>query len=366
MLAHGKRRAAARLEGGRYRPHPGMENFLPPARLRDQAVALRIVEQLVAAQHWRSDRRTAWLAILRQLVCCMDWQTGLVSAVTAERLGAAGHRATRTVSRVMSWAVQAGLLVIAEKPASPAFLGSTKGRTATYALYRPPGLPAADRATPDPASEPPSDAENAQVNDATGELGVVPHLSVGNKPLNGRRLEPTTPPPASWPVYRVPESSSERNLAAQCLLRRLGLDHGGVSRVPLWRTRALLKPWWDAGACPAALLHAIDRHPDRPDHHRGDALRGTRDPLRSIGARLRPWQGRLAELDAKLIGFRGDYTADTTAARLAANPITTTKPAEPFVPTSPESHRAKLCAGYAAERAQARRARRCPTSVHSS
>jgi len=86
-----------------------------------------------------------------------------------------------------------------------------------------------------------------------------------------------------------------------------GLHTWQVSRVPLWRARALLRPWWDAGACPAALLHAIDHHPDNPDHHRGDALRGTRDPLRVLGARLRPWRGRLSELPARLAGIRGDY-----------------------------------------------------------
>lgn len=64
----------------------------------------------------------------------------------------------------------------------------------------------------------------------------------------------------------------------------------------MWRLRALLACWWAQGACVAGLLHAADHHPDQPDHARGDALRGARDPLRVLGHRLRPWQGRLAQL----------------------------------------------------------------------
>ncbi|MDN5932665.1 MAG: hypothetical protein L0I24_16640 [Pseudonocardia sp.] len=98
--------------------------------------------------------------------------------------------------------------------------------------------------------------------------------------------------------------------------------------MPLWRARALLRPWWDAGTCPAALLHAIDHHPDRPDHHRGDALRGAHDPLRSLGARLRPWRGRLHELPTKLAGIPGDYRTRPQAPLAASStaPNTTTVP----------------------------------------
>ncbi len=133
-LAHGRRRAAARVTAGGYTAHPGLENWLPAGRVRDQATALRVVEALTATQRWRSDRRASWSAILRQLVCCVDWQTGLV---TADKLGAAGARAPRTVSRVIAWAVEVGLVVIAEQPASAAFLGTTQGRTPTYAIYLP-------------------------------------------------------------------------------------------------------------------------------------------------------------------------------------------------------------------------------------
>ncbi len=149
------------------------------------------------------------------------------------------------------------------------------------------------------------------------ESGDPTESLVENKPLNGRRLEPGTPAEQNWPLYRVPQSAPERTAAAQRLLGRLGLDRDGVSRVPLWRTRALLRPWWDAGACPAGLLWAIDHHPDHPDHQRGDALRGTRDPLRVLGHRLRSWRGRLTELPANLTGFRGDYVT-AQAQRIAA------------------------------------------------
>jgi len=77
--------------------------------------------------------------------------------------------------------------------------------------------------------------------------------------------------------------------------------------VPVWRARALLSTWWEAGASPAGLLHAIDYHPDDPRTRRGDAFRGAKDRLRVIGHRLAPWQGRLAELPAAVAGISGDY-----------------------------------------------------------
>lgn len=144
---------------------------------------------------------------------------------------------------------------------------------------------------------------------AVDESGDLPVSHVEIKPLNGRRLEQPKPAAADWPLYGVPQSAPERTAATRCLFQRLGLDPRGVSRVPLWRARALLRPWWDAGACPAALLHAIDHHPDHPTHHRGDLFRGIRDPLRVLGARLRPWQHRLGELPPELTGIPGDYRA---------------------------------------------------------
>lgn len=342
-LRYGRRRAAARIDAGRYEPHPGIENFVPPGRLRDQSVALRVVETMVAAQRWRVDRREAWLAILRRLVLSMDWETGLVCAVKAEDFAEAGARATRTVSRVIAWAVEVGLVVVAEKAASAAFLGASKGRTPTYALYVPPGLP-------DP---PPAEVALTQVNTSDGELGDLPTVCVSNKPLNGRRLQDTPPASTSWPVFGVPGTPSERNRATHCLFKRLGLDLGGVSGVAFWRARAQFKRWWDAGACPAGLLYAIDHHPDRPDRHRGDALRGARDPLRVLGYRLKPWDGRIHELPIAVRGILGDYTALARPATRVEAPA----PATPFTPSSSPTLRASLRAELAAELAaiQARR-----------
>lgn len=347
-LRYGRRRAAARIDAGRYEPHPGIENFVPPGRLRVQAAALRVVEALVAAQSWRSDRREAWLAILRRLVLSMDWETGLVCAVKAEDFGAAGDRATRTVSRVIAWAVEVGLIVVAEKGASAAFLGASKGRTPTYAVYVPPGLPDLE--------PPPTDVAITQVNTSGRELGDLPTVWVSNKPSNGRRLQHTTPAPKPWPVFGVPGSPSERNRATYCLFKRLGLDPGGVSGVAFWRARAQFKKWWDAGACPAGLLYAIDHHPDRPDRHRGDALRGAHDPLRVLGYRLRPWDGRIHELPVAVRGIPGDYTAIARPTPRAAAAV----PLTPFTPSSSPALRASLRAELAAELAaiQARRGRR--------
>ncbi|MFP5073137.1 hypothetical protein ACLFMI_26205 [Pseudonocardia nantongensis] len=81
-----------------------------------------------------------------------------------------------------------------------------------------------------------------------------------------------------------------------------------------WRARALLKPWWDAGATVTGLLHALEYHPDRPEIRRGDLTSGARDPLRIIGARLRPWRGRLGEIRAVQIGrMRASTSAQPTA-----------------------------------------------------
>jgi hypothetical protein len=272
--------------------------------LRDQAEALAVVEDLVDEQDWRADKRSAWTAILRQLVCAMDWDTGLVAALTAQRLGDAGRRAPRTVSRVIAWARDIGLVVVVEHAASAEFLGTDHGRTPTYALVTNIPLPQLSPADPVPAA-----VESAQLTLPVEESGDLPASCVENKPLNGRRLEHTTPAETDWPLYRVPETAPDRTAATRRLFQRLGIDRRGLPGVPLWRARALFRPWWDAGASPAGLLWAIDHHPDRPDHHRGDALRGADDPLRVLGYRLRPWRGRLTHLPPEVVGIRGDYLA---------------------------------------------------------
>jgi hypothetical protein len=309
--AYGRRRGAARVDAGTFQPHPGWRNFIDTGWrvLIDQAEALRVVESLVDVQDWRTDKRTSWLRILRHLVYSMDWSTGLVTAVTAERLGEAGDRAGRTVSRVLAWARDIGLIVVVEHAASAEFLGSKRGRTPTYALVTNAPLPRS------PTKPDAPDRMNAQLTHVVDENGDLPTSCVYIKPSNNKRLTPAQQPTRSWLVFRVPESPDDRNLATQCLLQRLGLDRGGVCRVPLWRTRALLRSWWDAGASPAGLLYAIDHHPDHPQRHRGDALRGAHDPLRVLGHRLRPWRDRLTELPLTVTGIRGDYqTKPTTTA----------------------------------------------------
>ena len=184
--AYGRRRAAARLTTGGYAPHPGWRHFIAPGWrvLADQAEALALIETLVDEQDWRADKRAAWTAILRQLVYAMDWDTGLVAALTAQRLGDAGARAPRTVSRVIAWARDIGLVVVVEHAASAEFLGTDHGRTPTYALVTNTPLP-----QPPTAAEPaPDPAESGQLTPAVDESGDLPASSVENKPLNGRRL----------------------------------------------------------------------------------------------------------------------------------------------------------------------------------
>ena len=347
-MAYGRRRAAARVAGGRYMPHPGWRHLVAQTHrvLVDQAEALTVVERLVDEQDWRSDKRTAWTAILRQLVCSMDWTTGLITAVTLGRLGDAGHRAPRTVSRVIAWARDAGLLVVVEHGASAEFLGTDHGRTPTYVLVAThadaPPAPAVDH--PDGG---PFDEAFAQLTGAVEENGDLPLPQDEHQPLNGTRLKPTTPADENWPIYGIPQTAPDRTAATRRLLQRLGTDGRGVPGVPLWRARALLQPWWNAGTCPAALLWAIDHHPDTPHHHRGDALRGTRDPLRVIGARLQPWRGRLHELPTTLTGLPGNYRTTPPPSRVLPRPA----PAEPAAGRSPaqlaavaawETHRAQL------------------------
>ncbi|QJY51172.1 hypothetical protein [Pseudonocardia broussonetiae] len=340
-MAYGRRRAAVRVTCGRYTPHPGWRHLIGRQHrvLEDQTEALAVVDELVDAQDWRSDKRAAWTAILRQLVCSMDWQTGVITAVTLARLGHAGARAPRTVSRVIAWAREASLLVVVEHGASAKFLRTEHGRTPSYVLVAP---LVASTPPPDPATTGPDGTISTQLSTAVDKNGVLPVTYVGNKPLNGRRPKPAEPAATSWPLYGVPQTAPDRTAATQCLFQRLGLDQRGVSGVPLWRARALLRPWWTAGACPAALLHAIDRHPDRPDHHRGDALRGARDPLRVLAARLRPWRGRLHELPTKLVGIPGDYRA-AQSARILTRPPTGPTPA----PGRTSAHLAALAAWQA-------------------
>jgi hypothetical protein len=128
----------------------------------------------------------------------------------------------------------------------------------------------------------------------------------------------------------------------------------------------MLAPWWATGWCPAALLWALDHHPDHPTHHRGDALRGARDPLRVLGHRLTPWQGRHHELPPGLTGIRGNYTHTTTPAKPTTNPSTTTAtPAQPTPSTEARAQaQAFITAHLLARGVRPRPPRRTPHHTH--
>ena len=278
-MAYGRRRAARRVKAGRFAPHPGWRHRVPEGVvvLRDQAVAITRLEELVDQELWRTDRRTVALAVLRGLVHGMAWDTGLVAGVTRTHLAAAAGCSVRTVSRVVAWAAEAGLLVCVETGATAEFLGTDTNRAPTYVLTAPP------RAVPvDELGNPP----------AYGGWKTSPRRDRG---LEDRQdAEP-------WPVYDRATTAVDRALAVGTLLERAGLD----GRVVRWRAVAMLGPWFKAGWSVMGLLHALDHHPDRPDVSRGDAARSARDPLRVLGHRLGPWRGRLSDVPATLAAVDG-------------------------------------------------------------
>lgn len=295
------------MASGRWDPHPGWRNRVDRdlVVLTDQVVALRRVEQLVDAELWRADKRIRWTRMLRRLVCAMDWTTGLVCGVTLAQLAEVGDCSTRTVSRLIAWAQETGLLVVVEEGAAAAFLGTSANRAPAYALV-------STQPPPCGSDGDPQVAESAQFNDLVDESGDLPQSYAGRKPLTGgRRLNRPSQPVTDWPAWQIPVTPTERSAAVTTLLIRIGLGH---SRVPVWRTRALLHQWWTAGVCVAGLLYAIDHLPDGTS--RGDALRGAADPLRVLGHRLRPWIGHLDALPAHLTGHHGDYRT-AQAARVA-------------------------------------------------
>ncbi|SFO39925.1 hypothetical protein SAMN05216207_105130 [Pseudonocardia ammonioxydans] len=322
MRARGIARARAR-HGRGFTPHPGWRNFIDHDYrvLTSQPEALDHIARLVDDEDWRSDKRRSWSAILRRLVCHMDWDTGLVTGLSAERLGAAGARAARTVSRVLAWAREIGLLVVVEAGASAEFLGTDTGRTPTYALVSHTPLP---QLRPDPPAVDLADTSAGQ--STVDESGDLPTSYVSSKPLTGgRRSQLTTS--RTWHPYDVPDTPGARNAATLTLLSHLGLGGRQGGKIEIWRARALLKPWWDAGATVAGLLHALEYHPDRPNRRRGDLSAGARDPLRIIGARLRPWRGRLGEIRAVQIGRMRTGTTQTPTPAVALDPAMLDQPA---------------------------------------
>ncbi|GAA1838664.1 hypothetical protein GCM10009772_15440 [Pseudonocardia alni subsp. carboxydivorans] len=299
--ARGVARARARHRAG-FVPHPGWRHFIDREYrvLTAQPEALDHVARLVDDEDWRSDKRRSWSAILHRLVCHMDWETGLITGLTTERLGAAGGRAERTVSRVLAWARDCGLLVVVEPGASAEFLGTDTGRTPTYALVAHSPLPRLDAGLTldDEAAD---EQRGSQGQSTVDESGDLPTTHVSTKPLSGGRRPQLGSSPA-WHPYDVPGTAGARNAATLSLITLLGLGGRKGRKIEIWRARALLKPWWEAGATVAGLRHALEHHPDRPDQARGPVTTDARDPLRVMGARLRPWRGRLHEIRAVQIG----------------------------------------------------------------
>jgi hypothetical protein len=286
--------------------------------LTSQPEALRYLARRIDDEEWRSDKRRSWTQILNQLVAHMDWETGLISGLTVDRLAAAGNRAPRTVSRALAWARESGVLVVVECGASAEFLGTETGRTPTYALV-----------TTDPLVQPVTAADFG-----VDENGDLPTSLVDIEPsLRGER----SPQQAQnqWPTYAVPNTPPSRHAATLGLIHHLGLDGRKDGKIQIWRARALLKRWWDDGASIAGLLYAVEFHPDRRDRPRGDLSRGVNDPLAVLGARLRPWQGRLKELPGHVTGHR--MTTESPRAAVASvrrpqPPVAEPKPtAEPGV-----------------------------------
>ena len=276
--------------------------------LTEQVAALLRVEQLLDTELWRADKRVRWARILRRLVCSMDWTTGLVCGVTLAQLAEVGGCSQRTVSRLLAWAQDADLLVVVEVGAAAPFLGTTSNRAPTYVLVAPRTPPPVEPVTSDdqPATQP-EVTGSTQLSGPVDESGDLPCSYADNQPLTtGRRLDHSSQPQPTWPMWQIPTDSAQRSAAVTTLLTRIGLDS---QTMPVWRARALLHPWWTAGACVAGLLHAIDHHPDRPDQPRGNALHGAADPLRVLGYRLRPWVGQLHQLPPRLTGHHGDYRA---------------------------------------------------------
>lgn len=341
--AQGRARSARRLEHEPFTPPPGWRHR--PALddrdvLVDQAAALERVAELVDAERWRADRHESWSAMLAALVHHMDWETGLAT-ITRGALATVGGVDVRTVTTMIRWARDVGLLAVVEAGATAAFLGSTRNRAQTYAVTVPAGTaPPLAGGAPDGGSTSPAAAGSHTPSDLHGDAKIHPptsyvkDLTLEERPTTSRQTEAP-----SWPLWQVPETPAERSAAARTLALRLELGR----HVPAWRLRALLACWWRAGACVAGLLHALDHHPDQPGRARGDALRGAHDPIRVLGHRLRPWLARLDDLPECLHGRRGDYRAAQAARLERLTTAAAARPARP-APAAPASRAAARAA----------------------
>lgn len=320
-LAYGRRRAAVRVRTGRYLVHPGWRGRVPD-RMRviaDQRTALQRVAELVDAQLWSPRQRREWTAMLEHMVHAMDWDTGLIAGVTREHLATLTGRSPTTVSRMWAWAQETGLLARVEEGALGQWLGTEHNRAAAFVITAP-----QDR---EPTALPQEVSE--QLTQPVDQNGNHPTSCVSSKPLDGSRSPSTAPQLARWASWQIPTTPAERARAATELLTRIGLER--PSSAPRQRVHGLLRPWWDQGWCVIGLLHAIDHDPD--GNPLGDAIRGARDPLATIGARLARWRGRHQDLPTYLRGVHGDYRA-AQAARLASHLRQPTTPAPANAPAA--------------------------------
>ena len=278
--------------------------------IADQAWAMaRIQQQLDAETLWRADRRRTAAVVLQAVAHGMDWTTGLVAGLTRSQLAAGAGCSTRTVSRVLAWAAtpEVGLLVCVEPGASAAHLGTEVNRAAAYAFVADGGdSPGADR-----RSSPAGVVDEDGNPPASSDSRSTPRADQGKKRLDKH------PEQASWGLWDRPRTATERAAATHRLLERIGMS-GQVAR---YRVVGLLSRWWsDPRVCVAGLLHALDHHPDQPERGRGDALRGARDPLAVLAARLAPWQGRLHELPDRLLAVDPDERRQRAAEAHRADP----------------------------------------------
>ncbi|MGB6165361.1 MAG: hypothetical protein WBF75_22865 [Pseudonocardiaceae bacterium] len=280
--------------------------------LTNQTTALHRIDHLTGNELWRTDKRDAWTRMLRRLAYSMDWTTGLVCGVTLAQLAEVGECSTRTVSRLLSWAQDAELIVMVETGAAATFLGSRTNRAPAYVFVAPPTPPSQQPVDgdPHPATAVVPVTPSAQVTEPVEESGDLPQSYISSKPLtkNGR-LNTPSPAKTDWSLWRIPSTPAERSAATETFLNRIGLQ----GQVPTWRAGALLHQWWNEEVCCAGLLHMVDHYPGQPNQSRGDSLRGATDPLRVLGHRLRPWTSHLDALPPHLAGRHGDYlTAQAT------------------------------------------------------
>ncbi|MGM0724150.1 MAG: hypothetical protein ACQEXM_27340 [Actinomycetota bacterium] len=297
---YGRRRAARRVDGGRFAVHPGWRGRIPHGLVvvTDQPAARELIDRAVDAEGWRSDRRHIAVTVLQTLADAMDWRTGLVTGATREKAAQRAGASLRTVSRVLAWASRVGLLVCVEKGATGAFLGTRSNRAPAYVFVSPSGMP---------IPRPRRVADDQRVD----EIGNPPASCVSTQTLVREGVKRASPKRTAWPGRDRARDGRERAAATQTVL-----DRAGVRRVPAWKASAMLARWWRSGWSVSGVLYAIDHHPDRPGESRGDAIRGARDPLAVIGHRLAAWAGREHELPAVVQAVDPDERR-RRAARLA-------------------------------------------------